>query len=156
FSSDLGRLWTRASARPELHETLIGRTGALSTSILEAQASASDQASSLCELARVILPLSDPEASALFRGALRAAEGIDDEAMHAVTMLGWLAPFSAPSMSAIDRRTTAIHYATIAEDASIRLSGYDGFPWPTVAHGLTRWDPSVAFAASSRWDDTDV
>ena len=49
-------------------------------------------------------------------------------------------------------RQVAVNIAIASADASVRLSGHDGFPWGAVARALATLDPVGALAALARWE----
>ncbi|MHB1263824.1 MAG: hypothetical protein ACYC1S_05315 [Gemmatimonadaceae bacterium] len=145
--------WVRAASRPELHATLLARAAETARHVQGAQMAAREQVDALCSIARALLPISNADAGAIFLAALDAAAGIDEDAMHLLPLLSGLAVSSATSLEADTRRRLARDNAIAIEDAAIRLSGYDGFPWAAAARALVAWDFPFALAAVSRWDD---
>ncbi|HYD52114.1 MAG TPA: hypothetical protein VEA99_05785 [Gemmatimonadaceae bacterium] len=145
--------WVRAAARQELHPTLLARAAEIARHVQDAQMAAREQVDALCSIARALLPISSPDAEAIFLSALDAAAGIDEDAMHLLPLLSSLAVSSAASLEEGTRRHLARGNAIAIEDAAIRLSGYDHFPWSSAALGLSAWDFPFALAAVSRWDD---
>jgi hypothetical protein len=49
-----------------------------------------------------------------------------------------------------------VNLAIVVSDASVRLSGYDGFPWAEIAEALTTLDICLALAAAARWEDSSI
>lgn len=156
FSQRDVECWIAAAARPSLHSALVDRAAAIALEVLQAQMSAREQVDALCAIARALLPISGPDAQAVFFKALDAAAGIDEDAMHLVPLLADLAVASAPSLDTVSRRQVARDIAIVLEDAAIRLSGYDGFPWTSAAVALAALDLPLALAAATRWDDERV
>lgn len=149
-------LYTAAGARPELHDVLLKRAASIANDVKQAQMASREQIDALCAIARALLPISDADARAIFDDALVAAEGVDEDAMDLIRLLSKVASAGAPTVGADVRRTLACDTAIVLEDAAIRLSGYDHFPWSQGATALATWDLPFAFAAAARWDDSGL
>jgi hypothetical protein len=138
------------------HETVVADACALAKSIETLRTSADDRIVSLLRISRLLIPLSEAEAKAIFNCAIDIAGELDAESVHELAQLGQLARRGAGAFTRERARSVAIDVATITSDAVIRLDGRDGFPWDDLATALAWLDTPVALAAVARWEDAGV
>lgn len=141
----------RMSLRQELHGKLIAdlAAGADATKVMRIGAEEKSQA--LIGYARLLLPVSAPDANAVFNHAVEAASGLDREVMAQIRLLDKLIARSAASLS--NARQAARRVAEVVADAAIRLDGQDHFPWDESMSALARLDTPFALATAARWGD---
>lgn len=156
FSNDEAQLWLRAGARPELHAVLVENASTRAVEIRGAQIAAPEQVTALSTLARAVLPVSAPDAKAIYFDALAAVEDVDPDFVRLVTLEATLVGWGARALDSASKRRMAAEYSIVLEDSATRLRGYDGFPWSQAARGLAELDIPFAFAAAARWDDTGL
>lgn len=147
-------LITRQSLCTELHPALAADLVSAAESVLQQRAGASEKCSNMVKLAKLLRPISPHDANAVFNNAVQVAAHIDREAMSQIELFDKLVTRGAGQFSAqaeLSRNAT-----TVVADASLRLDGYDDFPWPAAMSALARLDGPRALADVIRWDDENV
>ena len=146
---DRFRLW------PDLHEPMISRIAAAAEKTRGARMAARDKTNLLSGHARALLPISEPDARAVFGFAVSVVGELDSEVMEQIRLLDSLVQlcgsesFSSPS-------NTAVQLGDVVADAAVRLEGHDHFPWDAVASVLAKLDMPLALANVARWHDEEV
>jgi len=113
---------------------------------------ATDKVDELVGLARLVLPISRPDAQAYFNEAVTIAKEIDEEAIDQIG-------FSSSLVDVLTRNgprhdpVLASKFATFAAAASIRLEGHEGFSWKRVVQGLVGLHLPTALSSAARWMD---
>ncbi|MGJ7489538.1 hypothetical protein ACSFBE_04040 [Variovorax sp. ZT4R33] len=147
-------LVARQSLCAELHPALAAELVRAAESVLRRRAGASEKCANMVELAKLLRPISPHDANAVFNNAVQVAAHIDREAMSQIELLEKLITRGAGQFSAqaeLSRNATIV-----VADASLRLDGYDGFPWSAAMSALARLDGPRALADVTRWDDENV
>lgn len=108
------------------------------------------------KLARLLIPISRPEAKALFAQAHALTEELDVEAIDQLKCVGSICVRAKTAMSEGNARQVGCALITVATDAAVRLSDHEGFPWRRVVETLTTLNLPVALAALARWDDSGL
>src|SRR5207248_726645 len=116
-------------------------------------ASADDRLNALVHLSRALSLVSRDDAARVFYDAVEVAGELDTEVIRAFDLFAPLTISAAARMTGPSRRAIASRLATVVEDAGVRLSGFDYFPWQACCIALSTLDPAVAFGAASRWED---
>lgn len=147
-------LVTRQSLCVELHPALAADLVHAAENVLRQRAGASEKCSNMVELAKLLRPISPHDANAIFNNAVQVAAHIDREAMTQIELLDKFVNYGAGQFSAqaeLWRNAT-----TVVADASLRLDGYDGFPWTAAMSALARLGGPRVLADVMRWDDENV
>lgn len=144
----------RLILRQELHASLLEDLAAAADETRKMRIGANEKSKTLVEYARLIKPISAPDANAIFNYAVEAASELDREVMDQIRLLDKLIARGANTFS--DARWTARRASNVIADAAIRLDGYDHFPWDESMSALTRLDAPLALANAARWDDEGV
>lgn len=150
------RVFENLAVDHSTHTEIIKRVGRLGKSLRTLKIPADDKISALVRLSRLVLPISDSDARALFNQAVDVAGEINAEAIHEIALFSPLALRATDTMTNEVRREVACTLATVVSDTAIRLSGYDGFPWESVGSSLAALDANVALAAIARWEDCQI
>jgi hypothetical protein len=144
----------RLSLRRELHTSLLEDLAAAAAETRKMRIGADEKSKTLVKYARLIKPISAPDANAIFNDAVEAASELDQEVMAQIRLLDKLISRGAGTFS--DVRWTARRVADVVADAAIRLDGYEHFPWNESMSALTRLDAPLALANAARWDDETI
>lgn len=147
-------LIARLSLWPELHDSLLKDLVTAADEIRTMRVGASEKSGTLVRYARLMKPLSEPDANAIFNYAVEAASELDWEIMAQIRLLGELVNRGGKDFP--DARNTARQFSNVVADAAIRLDGYDHFPWSEAMSGLACLDAPLALANAARWDDEGV
>nr|WP_158385781.1 hypothetical protein [Comamonas testosteroni] len=153
-SSPSEALVTRQSVCAELHPALATDIVRAADNVFKRRVGASEKCADMVRLAKLLRPISPDDASAVFNNAVQVAAHIDREAMSQIELLEKLVTHGAGQFS--DRAQLSRNATTVVADASLRLEGYDGFPWPAAMSALARLDGPRALADVVRWDDENV
>ena len=153
-SSPSEALVTRQSVCAELHPALATDIVRAADNVFKRRVGASEKCADMVRLAKLLRPISPDDASAVFNNAVQVAAHIDREAMSQIELLEKLVTHGAGQFS--DRAQLSRNATTVVADASLRLQGYDGFPWPAAMSALARLDGPRALADVVRWDDENV
>jgi hypothetical protein len=144
-------LWKAIRNRVNEVDSLLKLVSTAEKEIKLAQAPASEKIDALIRLARFVLPVSQPDAGALFSSAVSIAKEIDREALDQID-LALIASNFAKVESEETRRQVAGRLFAFVTAASRRLSGRD-FSWTSGIGALAALYPPAAFAAAALWSD---
>jgi hypothetical protein len=144
-------LWKAVRNRVNEVDSLLKLVSTAKKEIKSAQAPASEKIDALIRLSRFVLPISQPDAGALFGSAVSIAKEIDQEALDQIDLASVAANF-ANLDSEESRRQVAGRLFAFITAASRRLSGRD-FGWVSGICALASLYPPAAFAAVARWSD---
>ena len=142
------------SLREELHGSLLEDLAHAAEVTREQRIGAREKCEALVGYSRLMLPLSEQDARAVFDQAIEAAGELDDSVFPRLRMLDELVGRGHGAFE--NPRRTAERLGDVVADAAIRMAGYDHFPWSEAMSSLTRLDPSLALADAARWDDSEV
>jgi len=146
------RVWRWLRLRRSAASDLVEFVANAATSIKEFRTASSEKAEALVGLARLIRPISQDDARALFNNAVEIAQNIDEEALDQIAFVSVLAA-QAADFPQQDWREAAIDVSAFISGAAERLTDYDGFPWRSAASALACLDPEVALSSICRWAD---
>lgn len=147
----------RFSLWPQLHCKLIEELGTAAEKARTARIAARDKSDMLARYARYLIPLSEPEAKAVFNYAADAVGELDGEVMDQIRLFDQLVAHAVDSGDiSTDRRQTTQNLGEVVVDAAIRLEGHRHFPWVEAMSALARLDFPVSLANAARWHDEDV
>ena len=149
-----GRLVARLSLWPSLHGSLLEDLAAAAAETRTMRIGADEKSTALVRYARLVKPLSDPDATAIFNTAVEVASELDHEVMAQIRLLDELGGRGGGHFT--NPRGTAHKISNIVADAAIRLEGHDHFPWKQAMTALARLDAPLALANAARWDDEAV
>lgn len=144
----------RLSLRQELHDSLLQDLAAAAAETRKMRIGADEKSKMLVKYARMVKPISAPDANAIFNDAVAAASELDSEVMAQIRLLNELIARGAGMFS--NARWTARRVSDVVADAAIRLDGHDHFPWHESVSGLARLDCPLALANAARWDDENI
>ncbi len=156
FGADEAEIFTALALNKDLHPPILSGATARARVIRDTKASADDKITALVRTARLLLPISPADAKNVFNQAIEVAGEVNIEAMHEISLFAPLAGRAVDCMSFDERRAVACKLDVVISDASVRLSGYDHFPWEKGAQALTTFDPCLALAATARWADAGI
>ena len=148
------RFVTRLSLWPCLHESLLEDLAAAAIETRTTRIGADEKSTALVSYARLVKPLSKPDANAIFNTAVGVASELDHEVMAQIRLLDELVRRGGDQYT--DARSTARKLGNIVADAAVRLEGNDHFPWEQAMAALARLDAPLALANAARWDDEAV
>ncbi len=144
----------RLSLWQELHASLLDDLAVAAAEMRKERIGAEEKAKTLVGYARLLKPLSPPDANAIFNDAVEVASELDREAMAQIRLLDKLIARGAGTFP--DARRTARRIGDAIADAAVRLDGDDYFPWDESMSALARLDTPIALANAARWDDESV
>lgn len=147
-------LVARLSLHEALHSTLVDDLSAAAAEARRMRIGAEEKSGTLVEFARLLTPISPPDANAIFNDAVGAASELDREVGAQIRLLEALIARGEGAFA--EPRRTARRVADIVADAAIRLGGSGDFPWSASMSALTRLDAPLALANSARWDDDSI
>lgn len=156
FDEGEQNLFSAFSLRSEMVEQLVLDASAKADAVRTAKLAASEKVKMLADVARSILPLSPADAEALFRYSIEAASEIDADAVHKISLFRPFVQHGQDCLLSNERKAVAGRFAAIVEDAAVRLSGTDNFPWSAVGQTLASLDINVGLASLGRWEDADI
>ena len=114
-------LVARLSLHPRLHDSLLNDLSRLACETRAMRLGADEKCRSLVAYARLMMPLSEPDARAIFNNAVEVARELDWEA---TAQIKFLATTVAPCQRALrDARKTARRVSNIVADARFGLRG---------------------------------
>ena len=143
-------LVARLGLHPQLHDSLLNELSRVAYETRVLRIGAEEKCRSLVACARMMMPLSEPDARAIFNNAVEVARELDWEA---TAQIKFLASTVAQVQGTLrDPRKTARRVSNIAADAAIRLEGHDHFPWSEAMQALAQLDTPLALANAARWD----
>jgi hypothetical protein len=137
----------------ELHEELLHSINAWTSSLPERKIPASERIDTMIRLARFVLPISQPSASAMFIKALNFANDIDEDVLLQMRVQGAFADSARQGLDSLRRIQLGRDMLCVAGDAILRFDDVREFDWDAFAATLTRLNPSLTLAAASRWED---
>ena len=144
----------RLSLSPSLHDSLLEDLVVAAVETRTMRIGAHAKSSTLISYARLMKPLSEPDAHEIFNTAVEVASELDHEVMAQIGLLDELVSRGGDRFE--NARSTARKLSNIIADAAIRLEGYDDFPWEQAMAALARLDVPLALANAARWDDEAV
>lgn len=147
-------LFTRLALRDALHESLVLDVSEAAAETQKMRVGAAEKSRELVIYARMIKPLSPPDANAIFNQAITTASELDTEIMTQICLLDKLTAHGGGAFTA--PRQTARNVAHVIVDAALRFDGYDGFPWDEAISTLTQLDLPIALASVAQWADTNI
>ena len=148
------RFVARLSLWPSLHESLLEDLAAAAAETRTMRIGADEKSTALVRYARLVKPLSKPDANAIFNTAVEVAGELDHEFMAQIRLIDELVGSGGGHFA--NARGTARKISNIVADAAVRLDGYDHFPWERAMAALARLDVPLALANAARWDDEAV
>ena len=148
------RFVARLSLWPSLHESLLEDLAAAAAETRTMRIGADEKSTALVSYARLVKPLSKPDANAIFNTAVEVASELDHEVMAQIRLLDELVRRGGDHFA--NARSTARKLGNIVADAAVRLEGNDHFPWEQAMAALARLDAPLALANAARWDDEAV
>ena len=144
----------RLSLWPLLHGPLLDDLAAAADKARTMRIGANEKANALVGFARLVNPLSESDAKAIFDTAVEVASELDHEVMAQIRLLSELVRRGGNRFA--NAQGTAGKLGNIVADAAIRLEGNRHFPWEEAMAALTRLDAPFALAKAARWDDEAV
>ncbi len=145
----------RFSLWPSLHECSVRDVGAAAQKTRCARMAAQEKVDILIRHARSLVPISPPDAEAIFGMAADVVGELDVETMDFVELVGSLVEHCGRQVFHCPQQT-AVRFANVLADAAVRLDGYRHFPWSAAMACLARLDVPLALASVGRWSDEDV
>ena len=139
---------------PSLHESLLEDLAAAAAATRTMRIGADEKSTALVSYARLVKPLSESDANAIFNTAVEVASELDHEVVSQIRLLDELVSRGGGHFT--NARDTARKFSNIVADAAIRLEGYDHFPWERAMTAMARLDAPLALANAARWDDEAV
>jgi hypothetical protein len=156
FGSAESSILASLSLDVSLHSEILHAVMSRAKTTKDLRISADDKIDILTRLSRVLLPISPSDAEILFNDAIGVAVELNYEAIHEIALFEPLAKRAIEGLDVSTRRSVARDVATIVNDAGIRLSGYDHFPWTKAARALSTLDFCFSLATVARWEDTSL
>ena len=144
------RFVARLSLWPSLHESLLEDLATAAAETRTMRIGADEKSTALVRYARLVKPLSNPDANAIFNTAVEVASELDHEVMAQIRLLDELTSRGGDQFT--NARGTARKISNIVADAAIRLEGHDHFPWEQAMTTLARLDAPLALANVARWE----
>jgi len=167
FATDVHGRWRSGDAVPDnlfvarlslwpslLHGPLLDDLAAAADKARTMRIGANEKANALVGFARLMKPLSAPDAKEIFNAAVEVASELDHEVMAQIRLLSQLVSHGGNRVA--NARGTACKLGNIIADAAIRLEGNHHFPWEQAIAALARLDVPLALANAARWDDEAV
>ena len=166
FAADVHGRWRNGNAVPDdglvahlslwpsLHVSLLEDLAAAAVETRTMRIGADEKSTALVSYARLVKPLSESDANAIFNTAVEVASELDHEVTSQIRLLDELVSRGGGHFT--NARDTARKISNIVADAAIRLKGYDHFPWKRAMTALARLDAPLALANAARWDDEAV
>ena len=148
------RFVARLSLWPSLQESLLEDLAAAAAESRTMRIGADEKSTALVRYARLVKPLSNPDAKPIFNRAVEVASELDHEVMAQIRLLDELTGRGGDHFT--NARGTARKISNIVADAAIRLEGHDHFPWERAMTTLARLDAPLALANVARWDEEAV
>ena len=145
------RFVARMSLWPLLHGSLLEDLDNAAEKTRTMRIGAEEKSSALASYARLMKPLSEPDANEVFNAAVEVAHELDYEVMDQIRLLDELVGRGGDRFA--NARRTARKLSNIVADAATRLNGNRHFPWEQAMAALTRLDAPLALANAARWDD---
>ncbi len=114
---------------------------------------ASDQADTYVQCSTIADRVNAEVAEDYYKKAIEVAEEIDQEAFAEIVCLHSLSERASADCSDLYEPELAYYLASYTETCSLRMYGYDHFPWPEGIQAITNLDSASGLAALSRWQD---
>ena len=143
------RLW------PALRGPIIDRIAATARKARRARMASREKTHLLSGYARDLLPISEPDAKAIFNMAVDVVGELDSEVMGQIRLFDGLVQLCGNESLSSFPSSTAAQLGEVVADAATRLEGHD-FPWDAAVRALARLDMPLALAKVARWHDEDV
>ena len=143
------RLW------PVLRGPIIDRIAATARKTRRARMASREKTHLLSVYARALLPISEPDARAIFNMAVDVVGELDSEVMEQIRLFDGLVQLCGNESLSSFPSSTAAQLGEVVADAAVRLEGHD-FPWDAAVRALARLDVPLALAKVARWHDEDV
>jgi hypothetical protein len=156
FSSAESEVFRRFAIDASLHDEILRQVTERVEKIKVTRTSAEEKIEALIRLARLIMPISYPEAESFFNDALTVASDTNYDAIHEIALFTPLSKNAMLTMPTDICREVACNFAILVSDTKIRLEGNDNFPSEKAAQTLTNLDVCVALAAVARWEDESI
>lgn len=137
-----------------LHPELVKDIDKAVSDIRGRRIGANEKSKALLAYARLLLPLSPDDASAVFQDAVEAASQLDREIIAQLRLLVLL--FKRGCASVQDKRSAVSDLSEVLADAAIRLDGQEELPLDDVMGVLGTLDLPLTLANVARWDDADL
>lgn len=154
-SSSADKLFLRLRNVQSLHAKLLEMVITEAAERRRDRIGAKDKSNAIAKLADWIVFISPEDARALFQTAISVAQELDDEIVDQITLLGALI-FRWREQRSNDDVKLACRFADVIEDAGVRLSDLDHFPWREALQALAQLHFGTALGCAARWHDTDV
>lgn len=152
--SGVARFVTRLAAIPQLHARVLTEITRVAKEARRARTGAEEKSRTLAAYARLLVPISPPDADAVFKWAIEVASELDSEAMDQLRFTAGLIERAVPALG--DAAAMARSFAEVIRDGGIRLENVDHFPWDDTFRGLAQLDIPTALSSAARWDDTNI
>ena len=143
------RLW------PALRGPIIDRIAATARKTRRARMASREKTHLLSGYARALLPISEPDARAIFNMAVDVVGELDSEVMEQIRLFDGLVQLCGNESLSSFPSSTAVQLGEVVADAAVRLEGHD-FPWDAAVRALARLDMPLALAKVACWHDEDV
>lgn len=144
----------RIALRSELHADMLADITKSVVAIRGRRIGADEKSKALLAYARLLVPISPDDASAIFQSAVEAASQLDREIIGQLKLLAVL--FKQGRADVADRRTAARDLSEVLADAAIRLDGEGELPWDSVMDALAQLDLPLALANTAKWEDANL
>jgi hypothetical protein len=132
------------------HELAIKLLSDAEGRIINHQENAENEIRNYLQCARIANKVSLTEGNLYFQKAIESASQVDIEAFNQIRVLAELTEISSKEDDANPR--LAYEFSRFCENASIRLNGYDHFPWDSSIYGIENLDYPTAMATWCKWD----
>jgi hypothetical protein len=107
----------------------------------------------LLKCAAVVSQYDEEQGRDYYKRSLAAAEGIDDESIHLLSLQATFAHKIALSLSSEDRQNFALRLAYTVEAYQPYVSEASSLPWEKTLASVFKLDAVSGMALCSRWDD---
>ena len=148
------RFVARLSLWPSLHGSLQEDLSVAAAEARNMRIGAEEKSDTLVRYARLMKPVSKPDANEIFNTAVEVASELDHEVIAQIRLLDQLVSRGGGRFT--DARDTARKLGNIVADAAIRLDAHDHFPWERAMAALARLDAPLALSNLARWDDEGI
>lgn len=142
------------SLRHELHDALLRDLATAAQNTRAMRIGAEEKSKVLISLARLIRPISNDDANAVFNEAVEAASELDTEIVAQLQLIDRLVARGGALVA--DKGQTSRELSDVIADAGVRLEHHDGFPWGAAMRAVARLNLPLALANAARWDDEDI
>lgn len=149
---NVARLFIRRSADSSVVRKLCDKAA---TAVENGRYSGADRLDVLADAADVAESVSAELGGELFRRAMAAAAGMNDDAARLLDVDVALAERTAGQANATTRRRLATALAEAVEATEQHVTDTDVLPYGSTLGAMSALDPPVGFAIAARWDDED-